>query len=109
MAILREEDLEFTFFRSSGPGGQKKNKTDSSVRLRHVPTGLVVIAQRGRSQHQNKQLAMAQLLRRLERLEEKQEPRVPTRPSRAARRLRITEKKARGAVKRLRGRVSGDE
>ena len=48
-------------YRASGPGGQKRNKTSSAVRLRHEPTGLIVIAEESRSQHQNKAKALRRL------------------------------------------------
>lgn len=48
-------------YRASGPGGQKRNKTSSAVRLRHEPTGLVVIAEESRSQHENKARALRRL------------------------------------------------
>jgi hypothetical protein len=48
-------------YRASGPGGQKRNKTSSAVRLRHGPTGLIVIAEESRSQHDNKAKALARL------------------------------------------------
>lgn len=48
-------------YRASGPGGQKRNKTSSAVRLRHEPTGLVVIAEESRSQHENKAKALRRL------------------------------------------------
>jgi hypothetical protein len=48
-------------YRASGPGGQKRNKTSSAVRLRHPPTGLLVIAEESRSQHENKAKALARL------------------------------------------------
>jgi hypothetical protein len=48
-------------YRASGPGGQKRNKTSSAVRLRHGPTGLVVIAEESRSQHENKAKALKRL------------------------------------------------
>src|SRR5216684_4716125 len=41
-------------YRASGPGGQKRNKTSSAVRLRHLPSGLIVIAEESRSQHENR-------------------------------------------------------
>lgn len=52
-------------YRASGPGGQKRNKTSSAVRLRHLPTGLIVIAEESRSQHENKARALRRLRERL--------------------------------------------
>jgi hypothetical protein len=52
-------------YRASGPGGQKRNKTSSAVRLRHTPTGLIVIAEESRSQHENKAKALKRLWRGL--------------------------------------------
>jgi hypothetical protein len=48
-------------YRASGPGGQKRNKTSSAVRLRHGPTGLIVIAEESRSQHENRARALRRL------------------------------------------------
>src|SRR3954466_4592027 len=56
---------EVDTYRASGPGGQKRNKTSSAVRLRHEPTGLIVIAEESRSQHENKAKALARLWRAL--------------------------------------------
>ncbi len=66
---VRETDLAETFIRSSGPGGQKVNKTSSCVFLVHVPTGLAVKCQRERSQALNRFLARRLLLDRIERLQ----------------------------------------
>lgn len=52
---------EVDTYRASGPGGQKRNKTSSAVRLRHPPTGLIVIAEESRSQHDNKAKALKRL------------------------------------------------
>jgi hypothetical protein len=52
-------------YRASGPGGQKRNKTSSAVRLRHLPTGTLVIAEESRSQHENKTKALIRLRRQL--------------------------------------------
>ena len=52
-------------YRASGPGGQKRNKTSSAVRLRHPPSGLAVIAEESRSQHENKARALRRLRERL--------------------------------------------
>src|SRR4030043_979297 len=65
---VREEDLRETFIRSSGPGGQKVNKTATCVFLVHLPTGLSVKCQQERSQALNRFLARRLLLDRIERL-----------------------------------------
>lgn len=68
-ARLSDDELlaqcEVDTYRASGPGGQKRNKTSSAVRLRHPPTGLVVIAEESRSQHENKATALRRLRRAL--------------------------------------------
>ena len=64
-ARLSDEQLlaqcDVDTYRASGPGGQKRNKTSSAVRLRHPPTGLIVIAEESRSQHENKARALSRL------------------------------------------------
>jgi protein subunit release factor B len=66
---VSESDFRETFIRSSGPGGQKVNKTSSCVQLLHVPTGLAVKCQQERSQALNRFLARRLLLDRIERMQ----------------------------------------
>ncbi len=116
---VREEEFRETFIRSSGPGGQKVNKTSSCVHLIHLPTGLTVKCQQERSQSLNRFLARRLLLDRIERLKtglvsaEKMRVekirRQKRRRSRKAREKTLEAKHLQSEKKILRTRISPDE
>ncbi len=95
-------------YRSRGPGGQRKNKTETSVRLRHLPTGMTVVATEHRRQSQNLKLAFQRLAERLRQLTRQKKRRIPTHvPLKALERKR-EDKVRRSIRKRLRQKIGTD-
>jgi len=112
-------DVEEKFVRGSGPGGQKINKTSSTVCLRHMPTGVEVRVQRERSQAANRELAWQELCEKLEtalrqaeavrRAAIEKERRRKRPKSRAQKRRMVETKRQRRVAKDQRSRIRGEE
>lgn len=114
-----EEDLSESFIRGTGPGGQKINKTSSTVQIVHLPSGIEVRCQAGRSQSANRRQARIELCTRLEadraaaRLAERQEREKKRRQNRprphGLQEKILKTKRERSLVKKKRGRVRPDD
>ena len=99
-------ECEITPFKSSGPGGQKKNKTESSVRVRHRPSGITRIATESRSQTRNRALALERVWEEIRRRSRRPKPRKATRPHEGAVERRLAKKRQRGEIKRRRSEAA---
>ena len=98
--LLKECNVDT--FRARGKGGQHLNKTESAVRLTHIPTGTIVICQDERSQYRNKQKSLIQLRKKLETLNYRAPERIPTQKPRAAKEKILDSKKKHSIKKQLR-------
>jgi peptide chain release factor 2 len=105
--LLQECDVET--FRSSGPGGQHVNKTESAVRLRHKPTGLVVTSQEERSQYRNKAICLRKLRLKVAALNYRKPKRVRTRVPLGVKNHGLEAKAKHALKKRLRAKPTHDE
>lgn len=106
-ALLAECRVET--FRAGGPGGQHQNKTESAVRLTHLPTGITVTARDSRSQHRNRQIALGRLRAALEERSRPEVPRIPTRTPAGEKKKRLKEKRRRAEIKRARKKPDPEE
>ena len=103
------QQCEAETFHASGPGGQGVNTSDSAVRMRHKPTGIVVVSRAERSQLLNRQACLRKIKAELLRRSKRPKRRKKTKPTKGSVRRRLESKHRRSDVKRLRRRPGMDE
>ncbi len=103
------EECRITYTLSPGPGGQRRDKKRTAVRLVHIPTGIIVVVGRKRFRSQNLREALERMVSRIEERQKGKKPRIPTKIPGKVRETIREEKKKRSIKKGLRRRVSRDD
>ncbi|OQX56597.1 MAG: hypothetical protein B5M53_00555 [Candidatus Cloacimonas sp. 4484_209] len=103
-----KEEVEVYFYKSSGPGGQRKNKKETAVRVFHPQSGITVVATEYRSQAKNRQLALKRLQKKLKELNKEKKKRKSTKKPRYVKEKILQEKKMQGDKKKLRAKINID-
>lgn len=98
---IEESEIEESFLKGTGPGGQKINKTSSAVQLKHIPSGIVVKSQATRSREQNRKYARQILGEKLDEIEKGSESRTAIKTERARTKKASRDKKARRKYRKL--------
>jgi hypothetical protein len=99
-------EIRVETYKASGPGGQHRNKRETAVRIRHLPSGVTALATEHRSQARNKALALRRLELKVHALGKKRRPRIPTPLPRSYKEDILKTKRHRAQIKRWRKRVT---
>ena len=107
--LCNPDEIRVDTFKASGPGGQHRNKRETAVRVRHLPTGITVLATEHRSQARNKALALRRLELKLRALQKKKRRRIPTSIPRSYKENILAAKRHRAKIKKWRKKVTPSE
>lgn len=106
---MNPKDIKIEYFKSSGPGGQHKNKRFTAVKITHLGTGISAVATEQRSQAQNKKSALQRLQGKILKLTKKKKKRIPLKIPASVKEKILESKKRRSRIKQLREKISNDE